>query len=79
MDKLLFGDNQFFGVNHMSEEKARQQQMKFQHTDAIIDVLRDAYAEGVQTFMCTTHDRIGEVADYFRTNRAEYPYFTFFP
>ena len=42
MDKLLFGDNQFFGVNHMSEEKARQQQMKFQHTDAIIDVLRDA-------------------------------------
>ena len=23
MDNLLFGDNQFFGVNHMSEEKAR--------------------------------------------------------
>ena len=23
MDRLLFGDNQFFGVNHMSEEKAR--------------------------------------------------------
>ncbi len=25
MDRLLFGDNQFFGVNHMSEEKARAQ------------------------------------------------------
>ena len=25
MDRLLFGDNQFFGVNHMSEEKARSQ------------------------------------------------------
>ena len=23
LDRLLFGDNQFFGVNHMSEEKAR--------------------------------------------------------
>jgi hypothetical protein len=22
MDRILFGDNQFFGVNHMSEEKA---------------------------------------------------------
>lgn len=79
MDRLLFGDNQFFGVNHMSEEKARQQQMRFQHIDAVIDVLKDAYAEGVTTFMCTTHDRIGEVADYFRENRASYPDFTFFP
>lgn len=79
MDRLLFGDNQFFGINHMSEEKARQQQMKFQHADAVIDVLRDAYDEDVKTFMCTTHDRIGEVADYFRANRADYPDFTFFP
>ncbi|MCW3158762.1 hypothetical protein [Micropruina sonneratiae] len=79
MDKLLFGDNQFFGVNHMSEEKARQQQMRFQNTDAVIDVLKDAYDEGVTTFMCTTHDRIGEVADYFRENREQYPDFTFFP
>jgi hypothetical protein len=23
IDRILFGDNQFFGVNHMSEEKAR--------------------------------------------------------
>ena len=30
MDRLLFGDNQFFGVNHMSEEKARAQAMRFQ-------------------------------------------------
>lgn len=79
MDRLLFGDNQFFGVNHMSEEKARQQAMRFQRTEAIVDVLLDAYAEGVHTFMCTTHDRISEVADYFREHRAEYPEFTFFP
>lgn len=79
MDKLLFGDNQFFGVNHMSEEKARQQQMRFQRTDAVIDVLKDAYDEGVTTFMCTTHDRIGEVARYFLENRMQYPEFTFYP
>ena len=36
MDRLLFGDNQFFGVNHMSEEKARAQQMRFQDTGAIM-------------------------------------------
>ena len=56
--RLLFGDNQFFGVNHMSEEKARAQAMRFQTIDSIVDVLRTASDEGVSTFMCTTHDRI---------------------
>ncbi|MGO1384474.1 MAG: hypothetical protein ACTHU1_06710 [Arachnia sp.] len=79
MDKLLFGDNQFFGVNHMSEEKARQQQIRFQRDDAVIDVLIDAYEEQVTTFMCTTHDRIGNVASYFLENRDRYPDLTFFP
>ena len=46
MDKLLFGDNQFFGINHMSEEKARAQAMRFQRTDAIMDVLDVAYDSG---------------------------------
>ena len=57
MDRLLFGDNQFFGVNHMSEEKARAQAMRFQSLDAVIEVLDAAYDAGVRTFMCTTHDR----------------------
>ena len=39
MDRVLFGDNQFFGVNHMSEDKARAQAMRFQDLQAIIDVL----------------------------------------
>jgi hypothetical protein len=79
MDRVLFGDNQFFGVNHMSEEKARAQAMRFQKTESIIEVLDAAYAEGIRTFMCTTHERIGEVCDYFRANRAKYPDYKFYP
>jgi hypothetical protein len=79
MDRVLFGDNQFFGVNHMSEEKARSQAMRFQDTQAIIDVLDAAYAEGIRTFMCTTHDRMGEICDYFRANAARYPGYRFYP
>ncbi len=66
MDRLLFGDNQFFGVNHMSEEKARSQLMRFQELEAVMDVLDLAYDEGIRTFMCTTHDRIADVADRVR-------------
>ena len=79
MDRVLFGDNQFFGVNHMSEEKARAQAMRFQDTQAIIDVLDAAYAEGIRTFMCTTHDRMAEICDHFRANAARYPGYRFYP
>jgi hypothetical protein len=79
MDRLLFGDNQFFGVNHMSEEKARAQAMRFQSLDAVIDVLDSAYDAGVKTFMCTTHDRVAEICDHVRANPDRYADFEFFP
>ncbi len=79
MDRVLFGDNQFFGVNHMSEEKARAQSMRFQDLQSIVDVLDAAYQEGIRTFMCTTHDRVGEICDYFRAHRDKYPDYRFYP
>jgi len=79
MDRVLFGDNQFFGVNHMSEEKARAQAARFQDIASVIEVLDDAYAEGIRTFMCTTHERIGEVCDHFRANAQKYPDYIFYP
>ena len=79
MDRILFGDNQFFGVNHMSEEKARQQLIRFKETSSIIRVLDDAYDMGIRTFMCTTHDRIGEICDHMRANPARYRDFVYYP
>ena len=79
MDRVLFGDNQFFGVNHMSEEKARSQSMRFQDLQAIIDVLDAAYQEGIRTFMCTSHDRVGEICDHFRAHPEKYPDYKFYP
>lgn len=79
LDPLLFGDNQFFGVNHMSEEKARQQLARFRETSAIIDVLDVAHGLGVRTFMCTTHDRIGEICDHMRAHPARYADFVYLP
>ena len=79
MDRVIFGDNQFFGVNHMSEEKARAQQMRFQDLQAIIDVLDAAYQEGIRTFMCTTHDRVAQICDHFRAHPEKYPGYQFYP
>ena len=79
MDRVLFGDNQFFGVNHMSEEKARAQQMRFQDLQAVIDVLDAAYQEGIRTFMCTTHDRVADICEHFRAHPERYPGYRFYP
>jgi hypothetical protein len=79
MERILFGDNQFFGVNHMSEEKARAQSIKFQDIKAVIHVLDAAYDEGIRVFMCTTHERISDICDHVRDNRERYENFQFYP
>jgi len=79
MDRILFGDNQFFAVNHLSEEKAREQALRFQDTKAIIEVLDCVYDLGIKTFMCTTHDRISEVCDHIRSNPTRYKDFKIYP
>lgn len=79
MDKVLFGDNQFFAVNHASDEKSRAQAIRFKDDRAIIQVLDQAIDLGINTFMCTTHDRIANVCDHLRANPAKYADFRIYP
>ncbi|MGD9930774.1 MAG: hypothetical protein AB7U05_12195 [Mangrovibacterium sp.] len=79
MDKVLFGDNQFFAVNHASDEKSRAQAIRFKDDRAIIQVLDQAINLGINTFMCTTHDRIANVCDHLRANPAKYADFRIYP
>jgi hypothetical protein len=79
LERILFGDNQFFGVNHMSEEKARAQAAQFKDAASIMRVLDAAYDEGIKVFMCTTHDRVGEITDIVRANPSRYADFEFYP
>ncbi len=79
MERILFGDNQFFAVNHISDEKSRAQSIKFKDDAAIIKVLDDAIACGINTFMCTTHDRIANICDIIRANPEKYRDFKIFP
>lgn len=79
MERILFGDNQFFAVNHISDEKSRAQSIKFKDDAAIIKVLDDAIDCGIHTFMCTTHDRIANICDIVRANPEKYKQFKIFP
>ena len=79
MKQVILGDNQFFGINHMSEEKARAQAIRFQDTSAIIEAIDIAYDEGIKVFMCTTHERVAEICDHVRANPDRYRDFQFYP
>jgi len=79
MDKVLFGDNQFFAVNHSSDEKSRAQAMRFREDSAIINVLDQAIELGLNTFMCTTHDRIANICNHLRANQGKYKDFKIYP
>ena len=79
MERILFGDNQFFAVNHVSDEKARAQAIKFKDDSAILKTLDIARETGINTFMCTTHDRIGHIANVIRNNPKKYTGFKIYP
>lgn len=79
MDSIIFGDNQFFGINHMSEAKAQALAERFRDVRAILDVVDIAYDCGIRAFMFNTHDKIAEVCDHFRANPQKYAELRLYP
>ena len=75
--KVIFGDNQFLGVNHSNQTKASELFEKYKDPEEIIDTLGVAYAQGVRDFMFTTHERYEPVfAEIQRSNMFPGLYFS---
>lgn len=79
LDKIIFGDNQFFGINHMSQEKAQQLAEKFYDMKNIFGVYQLAFDAGIRAVMLNSHDRAKEICDHFRENKSVYPKLNWYP
>ena len=79
MDRIVFGDNQFFGINHMSEEKAQLLSERFKDINAMIEVIDTAYDCGIHAFMFNTHDQVARLCDHFRANPDKYAELSLYP
>lgn len=79
MDRIILGDNQFFGVSHMSEEKGMARARKFQDTNAIIEILDTAYESGIHAFTFSTHERVQQICEHFRANPQKYADLRLYP
>ena len=61
IDKIVFGDNQFFGINHRSQEKAEEMLKRFSDVHNILKVYDDAFDCGVKAVMLNSNDRAEEM------------------
>jgi hypothetical protein len=79
VDRIIFGDNQFFGVSHMSEDRGMDRMRRFQDTAEIIKVIDAAYDCGIHAFTFSTHDRVAQICDHFRANPQKYADLRLYP
>jgi len=79
LDRIIFGDNQFFGINHMSEEKAQALTERFKDLNSIINVIDIAFDAGIHGFMLNSNDRAKEICDYLRKNSTRYSELRMYP
>jgi hypothetical protein len=79
IDKVILGDNQFFGINHMSQEKAQQLSEKFYNVENIFSVYHNAYDAGIKAFMLNSHARAYDICTYFKKNESSFQDVTWYP
>jgi len=79
IDKIVFGDNQFFGINHMSQEKAQQLAEKFHDINNIFRIYDSAIECGINSIMLNSNDRAKEICKHFSDNPSKYGHLHWYP
>ena len=79
IDKIVFGDNQFFGINHRSQEKAEEMLKRFGNIDNIFEVYNDAFDCGVKAVMLNSNEKAVAICDRFRSNKSKYGDIAWYP
>lgn len=55
LDKVILGHNQFFGINHMSQEKGALKESYFRQLDNIMGLIKHSIVRGAGGLMLSTH------------------------
>ncbi len=79
LDKVILGDNQFFGINHRSQEKAEEMLKRFGNIDNIFEVYDNAFECGVKAVMLNSNDKAVAICDRFRANKSKYGDIAWYP
>jgi len=79
IDRIIFGDNQFFGINHMSQDKAQERAERFAKLENVMAVYDNAIDAGIDAIMLNSNDRALGICDAFRANPEKYGHLKWYP
>jgi hypothetical protein len=63
----LLGDNPFFGVDHLSQERARQKAAQSQNFENMLGVIQYSLNAGAKGMVASTHSKLKDFIDYIST------------
>lgn len=61
IDRIILGDNPFYGINHRSQSVAAERMKRFENTDNILQVFRLAKKHGAGGVMLSAHANVEEI------------------
>jgi len=79
INQIIFGDNQFFGINHRSQEKSEEMLQRFSNIKNIFEVYDNAFDCGIKGVMLNSNQRASEICDYFRKHKNQYSDIVWYP
>jgi len=62
-DSILLGDNAFYGIDHLSHERARQRADLIQSVDNAVNVIKCSYDIGIDGMVVATRPKLREIIE----------------
>jgi len=69
LDRIILGQNQFFGVNHISDNRGNETQAFFNNINNVINFLLESLEMGVDALTISTHPLTPLIMDAIRKNK----------
>jgi len=66
--EILLGDNPFFGIDHLSQERARERMKIITGFDKITEIMEYVYSMGVKGFVVSTHPELKLLVEHMKKN-----------
>lgn len=77
--EILLGDNPFFGIDHLSQDRARKRMEILNGLDKIIEIIQLSLDSGIKGFVVSTHPQLKDLIYRMRENTTILEHLQFYP
>jgi hypothetical protein len=79
INSVLLGDNPFFGVDHLSQERAREKADRSQNFNNALQVVKYCFESGANGMVVSTHPKLKDLLDLMKSESGLINKIDFFP